>query len=68
MLCIEIGSNNPCRCKVLGPTLGLVVCAVTAVVCWPFGALVYCCNKPMGNRAFSTPVNTYVSVKNSVPI
>lgn len=57
-----------CRCKVLGPTFGLVCGAIVAVVAWPFGALVYCCNRPMGDRAFSAPVNTWASVKNSIPI
>lgn len=68
MLCVEIGSNNPCRCKILGPTFGLVVGVVAAVICWPFGALVYCCNRPLGDRVFSAPVNIYGSVKNSIPI
>jgi hypothetical protein len=58
----------PCRCKILGPTFGLVVGVVAAVICWPFGALVYCCNRTLGDRAFSVPVNTYGSVKNSIPI
>ncbi|WIA15309.1 hypothetical protein OEZ86_003942 [Tetradesmus obliquus] len=68
MMCIEIGSNNACRCKIIGPTLGVVVGLVTAVVAWPLGALVYCCNRPAANRAFSTPVNTYGTVKNAIPI
>ncbi|KAF6252574.1 hypothetical protein COO60DRAFT_1274268, partial [Scenedesmus sp. NREL 46B-D3] len=57
-----------CRCKIIGPTVGFVVGALTAVVAWPLGALVYCCNRHAGNRAFSTPVNTYGQVKNAFPI
>jgi hypothetical protein len=53
---------------VVGPTLGVVVGLVTAVVCWPFGALVYCCSASTGSRAFAAPVNTYTSVKSAIPI
>jgi hypothetical protein len=56
------------RCKVVGPTLGVVAGAVAAVVAWPVGVLVYCCSRATADRAFSTPVNTYVSVKNCFPI
>jgi hypothetical protein len=56
------------RCKVIGPTVGFVVGVLTAVVAWPLGALVYCCNRPAGNRAFSTPVNIYGTVKDAFPI
>jgi hypothetical protein len=69
MFCIEIGSRqNPCRCKILGPTLGLLVGAVTAVFCWPAGALVYCCSHNTGKRLMGTPVSTYATVDNAIPI
>jgi hypothetical protein len=33
------------RVKILGPTLGFVVAVVAAVICWPLGVLIYCCNR-----------------------
>ncbi len=29
-----------CRCKIVGPTCGLVVGVVAAVICWPLGVIV----------------------------
>ncbi|KAK0598552.1 hypothetical protein LWI29_035799 [Acer saccharum] len=34
-------SRNPCRCKVVGPTLGFLAFVVAGVVEWPVGAVVY---------------------------
>ena len=69
MMCIEIGTRqNPCRVKIIGPTLGLIVGAVAAVFCWPAGALVYCCSHDTGRKLFSTPVSTYQNVGGAIPI
>lgn len=31
--------QNPCHCKVVGPTLGFAVAVCSAVVCWPAALL-----------------------------
>ncbi len=38
MMCIEVGNtDNPCRCKVVGPTLGVIAGVLMAIVAWPAG-------------------------------
>lgn len=44
--CSQVGSHdNPCRIKIIGPTLGFIVGVVAAVICWPLGVILYCCNR-----------------------
>ena len=66
--CVQVGTDNPCRCKVLGPTVGFVVGALSAVICWPLGALSYCCNRPFADKSFGTPVGVFNSIANAAPI
>ncbi|CAK9317980.1 unnamed protein product [Citrullus colocynthis] len=67
-ICIECGTHsNPCRCKVVGPTLGFLAFAVAAVVEWPVGALVYCFRHQKGRRIMAHPATVvYPSVSNAV--
>ena len=41
--CIQVGTDNACRCKVLGLTLDFIIGLVSACICWPLGALSNCC-------------------------
>ncbi|KAJ8761250.1 hypothetical protein K2173_001306 [Erythroxylum novogranatense] len=41
-ICVECGrATNPCRCKVVGPTLGFLAFAAAAIIEWLVGAVVY---------------------------
>ena len=66
--CVQVGTDNPCRCKVLGPTVGFVVGALSAVICWPLGALSYCCCRDFADTCFGTPVGMFNSIANAAPI
>ncbi|KAJ5728390.1 hypothetical protein N7493_004720, partial [Penicillium malachiteum] len=40
-ICFQCGTDqNPCHCKVVGPTLGFCSTIVAAVICWP--ASIFC--------------------------
>ncbi|KAH7847949.1 hypothetical protein Vadar_031985 [Vaccinium darrowii] len=69
-ICIECGStSNPCRCKVVGPTLGFLAFAAAAVVEWPVGVVVYCFSREKGRRIMGHPSTiVYPSVKDAIPI
>ncbi|KAE8789130.1 hypothetical protein D1007_36820 [Hordeum vulgare] len=50
-ICVQCGTrSNPCRCKVVGPTLGFVALVVAGVVEWPLGAAVYLFRHRKGRR------------------
>ncbi|XP_004150936.1 uncharacterized protein LOC116402768 [Cucumis sativus] len=69
-ICIECGTHrNPCRCRLVGPSLGFLALVVTAVVEWPVGALVYLFRHHKGRRIMGHPVTVvYPSVSNAIPI
>ncbi|KAL0691942.1 hypothetical protein Bca4012_091622 [Brassica carinata] len=55
-ICVQCGTGgNPCRCKVVGPTLGLVAFLAAGVVEWPVGALVYIFKHAKGRRIMGHP-------------
>lgn len=55
-ICIECGNtDNCCRCKIIGPTLGFVGFLVAAIVEWPVGAVVWCCDHKAGRRIMENP-------------
>lgn len=68
-LCIQCGTrDNPCRCKVVGPTLGFVAFVVAAGVEWPVGAFVWCFRHAKGRRIMGQPVTVvYPSVSRAIP-
>ncbi|XP_004290993.1 PREDICTED: uncharacterized protein LOC101295191 [Fragaria vesca subsp. vesca] len=68
--CVQCGTrSNPCRCKVLGPTLGVVAFAVAAVVEWPVGAVVYIFKHMKGRRIMAHPAtHVYPKVSRCIPI
>ncbi|KAM7529828.1 hypothetical protein LguiB_033238 [Lonicera macranthoides] len=67
--CVQCGTrSNPCRCKVVGPTLAFVVFAVAAVVEW-VGAVVYLFRHSKGRRIMAHPATVvFPKVSNSIPI
>ena len=69
-LCFECGTvRNPCRCRILGPTLGFVAFAVAACVEWPVGAFVYCFRHLKGRRIMAHPAAVvYPRVASCLPI
>ncbi|KAH0463726.1 hypothetical protein IEQ34_006512 [Dendrobium chrysotoxum] len=70
MLCVQCGTrSNPCRCKVVGPTVGLLACAAAAVVEWPVGAVVYIFRHMKGRRIMAHPIHVvYPRVSSAIPI
>ncbi|KAK9742543.1 hypothetical protein RND81_03G180400 [Saponaria officinalis] len=69
-ICIECGTrSNPCRCKVVGPTLAFVAFAAAAVVEWPVGMVVYPFKHTKGRRIMGHPANVvFRKVNNAIPI
>ncbi|KAH7650615.1 hypothetical protein IHE45_20G000800 [Dioscorea alata] len=69
-VCIQCGTrSNPCRCKVVGPTVGFLAFAAAAVVEWPVGAFVYLFRHVKGRRIMAHPAAVvYPSVTNAIPI
>lgn len=69
-LCVECGArSNPCRCKVVGPTVGFLAFAATAAVEWPVGAVVYLFRPMQGRRIMAHPATVvYPSVTNAIPV
>ncbi|GLJ05162.1 hypothetical protein SUGI_0012450 [Cryptomeria japonica] len=68
-VCIQCGTHdNPCRCKVVGPTLGFAAFLVAAVVEWPVGALIFCFRHPKGRRIMAHPATVvFRSVSSAIP-
>ncbi|CAK7339047.1 unnamed protein product [Dovyalis caffra] len=55
-ICVQCGTtSNPCRCKVVGPTVGFLAFAAAAVVEWPLGAFVYLFKRMKGRRIMAHP-------------
>jgi hypothetical protein len=67
-ICIQCGTtDNPCRCKIVGPTLAFIGFVVAAVIEWPIGALV-CCSHKTGDRLFAHPATVVQpSINNCIP-
>ncbi|KAL5541997.1 hypothetical protein UlMin_009707 [Ulmus minor] len=68
--CVQCGTrSNPCRCKVFGPTLGVLAFAAAAIVEWPVGALVYVFKHVKGRRIMGHPARVvYPKVSRCLPI
>ncbi|KAK2652422.1 hypothetical protein Ddye_012278 [Dipteronia dyeriana] len=69
-ICVQCGTaRNPCRCKVVGPTVGFLAFVAAAVVEWPVGAVIYCFKHLKGRRIMAHPATVvYPSVTNAIPI
>ncbi|CAA6659213.1 unnamed protein product [Spirodela intermedia] len=68
--CVECGTTrNPCRCRVVGPTLGFLAFLVAAAIEWPVGAVVFLFRKGKGRRIMGHPATVvYPSVAGAIPI
>ncbi|XP_078430456.1 cold-regulated protein [Wolffia australiana] len=68
--CAECGTRrNPCRCRVVGPTLGFVAFVAAAAVEWPLGAVVYIFRHHKGRRIMAHPATVvYPSVSSAIPL
>ncbi|KAL5338655.1 hypothetical protein BJX70DRAFT_398405 [Aspergillus crustosus] len=68
-LCFQCGTDqNPCRCKVVGPTLGFFVTIVAAVICYPASLFCGCCCTKTGKDMLAYPVKLNGQVSNAIPI
>ncbi|KAL3413626.1 polyol transporter 2 [Aspergillus fumigatus] len=68
-LCFQCGTNqNPCRCKVVGPTLGFFTTIVAAVVCYPASLFCGCCFTKTGKDMLGYPVTLNGIVSDAIPI
>ncbi|RYP14353.1 hypothetical protein DL765_006456 [Monosporascus sp. GIB2] len=69
IFCIQCGTHdNPCRCKVVGPTLGFFVTVGMAIVCWPASLLCCCCMTETGKDVLGYPVKAGNAVSDAIPI
>ncbi|CAG5156525.1 uncharacterized protein ALTATR162_LOCUS4322 [Alternaria atra] len=69
IVCFQCGTDqNPCHCKVIGPTIGFVVTVGMAIVCWPASLLCCCCATDTGKSVLALPVDTGNSISNAIPI
>ncbi|KAJ7295960.1 hypothetical protein O6H91_07G121100 [Diphasiastrum complanatum] len=68
-ICVECGTTqNPCRCKIVGPTLGFVAMIIAAVIEWPVGAIIYPFRHMTGRRIMGQPISVvYPRVSNAIP-
>lgn len=76
-LYVECGTtSNPCRCKVVGQTLGFLAFAVAAIIEWRVGAVVYCFRHGKGKSIMAHPsaimahpsAVVYPSVSSAIPL
>ncbi|PSK58604.1 hypothetical protein C1H76_6882 [Elsinoe australis] len=69
VVCFQCGTDqNPCHCKVVGPTLGFVVAVGMAIFCWPASILCGCCITDTGKKMLAAPADTSAAVSNCIPI
>ncbi|KAF2202279.1 hypothetical protein GQ43DRAFT_369503 [Delitschia confertaspora ATCC 74209] len=69
IICFQCGTDqNPCHCKVVGPTIGFAVTVVSAVFCWPAALLCCCCATETGKAVLAAPVDMGNSISNAIPI
>ncbi|KAF6234239.1 hypothetical protein HO173_007659 [Letharia columbiana] len=67
-VCFQCGTDqNPCHCKIVGPTLGFATTVIAAVICWPGALLCGCCLSDTGKRMLAAPVDSGGAVNNAVP-
>ncbi|KAJ9191152.1 hypothetical protein DTO166G4_4838 [Paecilomyces variotii] len=67
-ICFQCGTDqNPCHCKVVGPTCGFIACVLAAIVCWPASLFCGCCATQTGNDMLGFPVKLNAEVSNTIP-
>ncbi|EFQ97578.1 hypothetical protein MGYG_08897 [Nannizzia gypsea CBS 118893] len=68
IVCFQCGTDqNPCRCKVVGPTLGFAVGIVSAVICYPAAIFCGCWATDAGKRMLARPVEWNQEVSQIIP-
>ena len=69
MLCIQIGTDdNPCRCKIVGPTVGFALGLLAALFCWPVGAILWLFHRDAGRHMMGKPMLVWSTVASAVPV
>jgi hypothetical protein len=67
-ICFQCGNtDNPCRCKVVGPTLGFVVAALSAILFYPAGLVTYACDRKQSRALFSAPAQIQGKMSSGIP-
>ncbi|EZF11924.1 hypothetical protein H112_06987 [Trichophyton rubrum D6] len=66
-LCIQCGTDNACRCKIVGRTLGFWAAVLAAIVCYPAALFCGCCATEMGKKVQGTPVDINQSISRAIP-
>ncbi|KAE8556583.1 hypothetical protein EYB25_001285 [Talaromyces marneffei] len=68
-ICFQCGTDqNPCHCKVVGPTLGFFGCVVAGVICWPASIFCGCTATQMGKDLLAFPVKLNGEISDFIPI
>ncbi|KAF2458724.1 hypothetical protein BDY21DRAFT_284039 [Lineolata rhizophorae] len=67
IFCIQCGTDNACRCKIVGPTIGFGVGVLAAIVCWPLSLCCCCCATDAGKRLLATPADMSNAVADAFP-
>ncbi|BBN17451.1 hypothetical protein MPTK1_7g14620 [Marchantia polymorpha subsp. ruderalis] len=67
--CMECGNDdNPCRCKVIGPSVAFACFCIAAAIEWPVGAIIWCFKKSKGTSIMGHPAMVvYPTVKDLIP-
>ncbi|THX91863.1 hypothetical protein D6C90_02814 [Aureobasidium pullulans] len=68
-VCFQCGTDqNPCHCKVVGPTIGFASAIVLAVMCWPASLFCGCCATETGKKMLGYPADASGKISNAIPI
>jgi hypothetical protein len=69
-VCIQCGPgvNNPCRFKIIGPTIGFCLALCLAVICWPLALLCCCCMTDFGTKLWQAPMDLWAATSECFPI
>ena len=66
-LCIQVGNtDNPCRCKIIGPTFAFVCFILAALLCWPAALIIWPCNRKGANSCFGRSRDVHKSALTTV--
>lgn len=44
-----------------------IMMVLFAIVCWPCGAIIWCCARKAGNSLFEAPFRYYIAIKDAIP-
>ncbi|KAL1988141.1 hypothetical protein VTN96DRAFT_671 [Rasamsonia emersonii] len=68
-ICFQFGTDqNPCRCKVVGPTLGFFTFLLAGIICWPASIFCGCWATKTGSELLAYPVRLNGEISNFIPI